>query len=186
MRLAMAISPSRDNNSTDPISRKYIRTGSSELLTSPSDRLPDCGVSVVSSVSRSTSSAASTTFTPISLREAITSSIFSEVSSPCGKAAFSSSCVTKPRSLPFLISALIAVFLVSRIGASLFCSCASTVAFFADLRAILFFPQKAFCLWFSCGCYVPVPRVWFCAISDPKSRSKFLSLLLPSSQRSPV
>src|SRR5450759_3138158 len=26
MRLAMAISPSRDNSSTDPISRKYIRT----------------------------------------------------------------------------------------------------------------------------------------------------------------
>jgi len=29
MRLAMAISPSRDNSSTEPISRKYMRTGSS-------------------------------------------------------------------------------------------------------------------------------------------------------------
>ena len=29
MRLAMAISPSRDNSSTEPISRRYIRTGSS-------------------------------------------------------------------------------------------------------------------------------------------------------------
>ncbi len=29
MRLAMAISPSRDSNSTEPISRKYMRTGSS-------------------------------------------------------------------------------------------------------------------------------------------------------------
>ena len=119
IRLAIAISPSRANSSTEPISRKYIRTGSSEPLTSPSDRLPDCGVS---SLSLSTSSAASTTVTPISLSETITSSICSEVSSPCGSAAFSSSWVTKPRSLPFLISALTAVFLVSRIGASLFCS----------------------------------------------------------------
>ena len=29
MRLAMAISPSRDNSSTEPISRRYMRTGSS-------------------------------------------------------------------------------------------------------------------------------------------------------------
>ena len=29
MRLAMAISPSRDSSSTEPISRKYMRTGSS-------------------------------------------------------------------------------------------------------------------------------------------------------------
>ena len=29
MRLAMAISPSRDSSSTEPISRRYIRTGSS-------------------------------------------------------------------------------------------------------------------------------------------------------------
>ena len=29
MRLAMAISPSRDRSSTEPISRRYMRTGSS-------------------------------------------------------------------------------------------------------------------------------------------------------------
>ena len=29
IRLAMAISPSRDSSSTEPISRRYMRTGSS-------------------------------------------------------------------------------------------------------------------------------------------------------------
>ena len=43
MRLAMAISPSRDNSSTEPISRRYMRTGSS--VRSPgSDFLVSAGV----------------------------------------------------------------------------------------------------------------------------------------------
>ena len=40
IRLAMAISPSRDNSSTDPISRRYMRTGSSVRPISSSSRLP--------------------------------------------------------------------------------------------------------------------------------------------------
>ena len=36
MRLAMAISPSRLSNSTAPISRKYMRTGSSMRLVAAS------------------------------------------------------------------------------------------------------------------------------------------------------
>ena len=43
MRLAMAISPSRDSSSTEPISRRYMRTGSS--VRSPgSDFLVSAGV----------------------------------------------------------------------------------------------------------------------------------------------
>src|SRR5712664_4432958 len=40
MRLAMAISPSRDNSSTEPISRRYMRTGSSVRPISSSSTLP--------------------------------------------------------------------------------------------------------------------------------------------------
>ncbi len=84
IRLAIAISPSRLSSSTEPISRKYIRTGSSDPPTSLSDRLPEARPSpaTASESSLSTSSVASTTFTPIWDREAITSSICSDVSSP--------------------------------------------------------------------------------------------------------
>src|SRR5579883_2888464 len=40
IRLAIAISPSRDNSSTEPISRRYMRTGSSVRPTSSSSTLP--------------------------------------------------------------------------------------------------------------------------------------------------
>ena len=40
IRLAMAISPSRDSSSTEPISRRYMRTGSSVRPISSSSRLP--------------------------------------------------------------------------------------------------------------------------------------------------
>ena len=40
MRFAMAISPSRDSSSTEPISRRYMRTGSSVRPTSSSSILP--------------------------------------------------------------------------------------------------------------------------------------------------
>ena len=137
IRFAIAISPSRDSNSTVPISRKYIRTGSSEPDTSESDRLPEVVPSSFdSSALASSLSAESTTFTPISLKADMTSSICSDDNSSWGRAAFNSSCVTKPRSLPFLIRVLIAEFFVSRIGASPFWSFASAV-FALDLRAII-------------------------------------------------
>src|SRR3989440_9216826 len=48
MRLAMAISPSRDRSSTEPISRRYMRTGSSVRADS-SDLLPLAGAGRFSS-----------------------------------------------------------------------------------------------------------------------------------------
>ena len=113
MRLAMAISPSRDNSSTEPISRRYMRTGSSvrsdgsffsvvasALVFDSTSSLP------VSSSSSSTSSVAfsspsspslssfSTTVMPISLIMAKTSSIWSEVTSSDGSTALIWSWVT--------------------------------------------------------------------------------------------
>ncbi len=113
MRLAMAISPSRDSSSTEPISRRYMRTGSSvrsdgsffsvvasALVFDSTSSLP------VSSSSSSTSSVAfsspsspslssfSTMVMPISLIMAKTSSIWSEVTSSDGSTALIWSWVT--------------------------------------------------------------------------------------------
>ena len=102
MRLAMAISPSRDSSSTEPISRRYMRTGSSVrsvgslvsdlagtfCWTSTSSPPSASGSSSGSSRSFSSSSVASsvsTTLTPISLNMARTSSICSELTSSEGK-----------------------------------------------------------------------------------------------------
>ena len=100
MRLAMAISPSRDSSSTEPISRRYMRTGSSVrsagslasdlagtfCWTSTSSPLSASGSSSASSRSPSSSlaSSVSTTLTPISLNMARTSSICSELTSSEG------------------------------------------------------------------------------------------------------
>ena len=115
MRLAMAISPSRDSSSTEPISRRYMRTGSSVRsdgsffsatasdlgLVSTTSR-PDSSSSSSScssaafSVSPSSLSASSfsTTLMPISLIMAKTSSIWSEVTSSDGSTALICSWVT--------------------------------------------------------------------------------------------
>ena len=101
MRLAMAISPSRESSSTAPISRRYMRTGSSVRSTvsfffsrtkvspAPSDLVEPGSCSA----SRSSSSASSfsTMLTPISESADITSSICSEDIWSCGSASFSSS-----------------------------------------------------------------------------------------------
>ena len=101
MRLAMAISPSRLSNSTAPISRRYMRTGSSVRSTvsfffsrtkvspapSGSSSPPVSG----SGCSSSSASSFSTMLTPISERADITSSICSEDIWSCGSASFSSS-----------------------------------------------------------------------------------------------
>ena len=88
MRLAMAISPSRESSSTEPISRRYIRTGSS--VRSAGSLASDlagtfCWTSTSSPLSLSGSSSVSTTLTPISLNIASTSSICSELTSSEGK-----------------------------------------------------------------------------------------------------
>ncbi|MNI23318.1 hypothetical protein D3C73_769030 [compost metagenome] len=113
MRLAIAISPSRDRSSTDPISRRYMRTGSSvrsvgsffltvatavppEVASSPPS-LSLSSLSELSSSSRlepSSASSSSTTLMPMSDSIAIVSSICSEVTSSEGRTEFSSSMVT--------------------------------------------------------------------------------------------
>ncbi len=102
MRLAIAISPSRESSSTEPISRRYMRTGSS--VRSVGSLVSDlagtfCWTSISSPLSLSASSSASsrcsspsslassvsTTLTPISLNIASTSSICSELTSSEGR-----------------------------------------------------------------------------------------------------
>ena len=77
MRLAMAISPSRDNSSTEPISRRYMRTGSSVRPISSSSRLPRASASPssVSEAAGSSASSFSTTLMPSSESIVIVSSI---------------------------------------------------------------------------------------------------------------
>ena len=107
MRLAMAISPSRDSSSTVPISRRYMRTGSSVrsagslasdfaggfgvTSTSSPDSLSSSSGSSRASSSSSLASSVSTTLMPISLSIASTSSICSEVTSSEGITALSCS-----------------------------------------------------------------------------------------------
>ena len=113
MRLAMAISPSRDKSSTEPISRRYMRTGSSVrsagseafLVSTGAGR--GCSTSSPPSLSSSSpppwlspgsafssTSSDSTTLMPISESCPNTSSIWSEVNSSDGRTWFSSSMVT--------------------------------------------------------------------------------------------
>ena len=101
IRLAMAISPSRLSNSTAPISRRYMRTGSSVRSaaaffgTAAEDffslSLPSIDSTSSPPSSSATSSSFSTIRTPISEMADMTSSICSFWS--WGKASFSSSIV---------------------------------------------------------------------------------------------
>ena len=91
MRLAMAISPSRDSSSTEPISRRYMRTGSSVrspgsdflvsvtafCVTSTSSVSGSSSASSSFSSSSSSASSFSETLMPMSDSIAITSSICS-------------------------------------------------------------------------------------------------------------
>ena len=102
MRLAMAISPSRERSSTEPISRRYMRTGSSvrprlasstlppDSSSSPSSDLP----AALAPSAPSSPSSLSTTLMPMSLSIAMVSSIISEETCSEGRAALSSSTVT--------------------------------------------------------------------------------------------
>ena len=109
MRLAMAISPSRDSSSTEPISRRYMRTGSSVRSAGSAcsalrrrrreARLDQVAALLLvlrglgSALGRRSPSAssASTTLMPISVSIARMSSICSEVTSSDGSTSFSSS-----------------------------------------------------------------------------------------------
>ena len=106
MRLAIAISPSRESSSTEPISRRYMRTGSSvrsvgsfasdlagvfgvTSTSSPDSLSSSSGSSRASASSSLSASSVSTTLIPISLIIANTSSICSEVTSSDGMTALS-------------------------------------------------------------------------------------------------
>ena len=97
MRLAISISPSRLRSSTLPISRRYMRTGSSVRPSSSSSPVASAATTAVLAGSAgvaagaSSCSSASTTLTPASDSIAIVSSICSEDTSSGGRAAFSSS-----------------------------------------------------------------------------------------------
>ncbi len=96
---AMAISPSRDNNSTEPISRRYMRTGSSVLskvslpVAAKVTSLASLATTVTSVGPSSSTSSASIIFIPISESIDITSSICSEATWSGGITSLSSSYV---------------------------------------------------------------------------------------------
>ena len=110
MRLAMAISPSRDSSSTEPISRRYMRTGIVGAVGrlflgwwSAATAVPVCSASSLASPRRLSgvvglglfaASSSSTTLMPMSESIAMVSSICSEVTSSDGSTEFSSSMVT--------------------------------------------------------------------------------------------
>ena len=112
MRLAMAISPSRERSSTLPISRRYMRTGSSVRPSSSSSMLPprtspspsnsasaagsgsgsgSAAVAAASGAAASSVSSLSITLMPISLSIAMVSSICSEETWSWGRTELSSS-----------------------------------------------------------------------------------------------
>jgi hypothetical protein len=103
MRLAMAISPSRLSNSTEPISRRYMRTGSSVrsepalVLDVVETAVPVAGAiswpwsSSSFSTSVSSTSSSSTTLMPMSENMDMKSSICSDETSSDGITALSSS-----------------------------------------------------------------------------------------------
>ena len=148
MRLAIAISPSRDRSSTEPISRRYMRTGSSvrsagselriatavERLASTTSPPSASSSSALSAVSFSASSwsSLSTTLMPISLSIAFMSSIWSEEISSDGSTAFNSSCVTQPRFLATFSIRLTAASLRSRRGLSAVSAAAVSPSAFAS------------------------------------------------------
>ena len=96
IRLAMAISPSRDSSSTLPISRRYMRTGSSVRPRSSSSTVAGvvaagAASGCASSLLLSSDSSLSMTLMPISESIVIVSSICSEFTSSDGSALLSSS-----------------------------------------------------------------------------------------------
>ena len=94
MRLAMAISPSRESSSTLPISRRYMRTGSSVRPRSSSSTVAVVVAGAAagcSSLVLSSDSSLSMTLMPISESIVIVSSICSEFTSSEGNALLSSS-----------------------------------------------------------------------------------------------
>ncbi len=101
MRLAMAISPSRDRSSTVPISRKYMRTGSSVRSVGSFAVVSALAIGVGATTalpsgasappSASSASSVSMTLMPMSESMDMVSSICSEDTSSLGSTSLSSS-----------------------------------------------------------------------------------------------
>ena len=96
IRLAIAISPSRDSNSTLPISRRYMRTGSSVRSSfslseddTATSRDPEASTTAVEPLSSSSPSSSSMMLMPISDSIDITSSICSELTCSGGRTVLS-------------------------------------------------------------------------------------------------
>ena len=161
MRLAMAISPSRERSSTEPISRRYMRTGSSVRSAGSELRVATAVVRAVSatsapsassssppsvvSFSASSASSVSTTLMPISLSIEFMSSIWSEEISSDGSTAFSSSWVTQPRFLAILIIRLTAASVRSSNGLSVVSTTAASPSAFCSsfFAIVLLRPSRA-------------------------------------------
>ncbi len=99
MRLAMAISPSRDSSSTaahlaQVHAHRVVRAVIGRRLVAGDDRLVVLADGDFAAFRVSASSSASTTLTPISLSMARVSSMASDVTSSDGRTLFSSSIVT--------------------------------------------------------------------------------------------
>ena len=156
MRLAMAISPSRESSSTEPMSRRYMRTGSSvrsvgsarvcvtagTLGVVATARLVVGSSSSASSASwagASSGSSLSTTVMPMSDSIDMVSSIWSGETSSEGSTALSASSVTKPRALAVLMNFLTAASERSRRGLS-FSGASAWAAVWSSAFAVIAIP----------------------------------------------
>ena len=158
MRLAMAISPSRESSSTEPISRRYMRTGSSVrsvgsarvcdtagtlAVETTTARLCCSSSSPASSPSwgaaASSGSSLSTTVMPMSDSIDMVSSIWSEDTSSEGSTALSASRVTNPRALAVLMNFLTAASDRSRRGLS-FSGASDAGAVWSSVFAVIAIP----------------------------------------------
>ena len=156
MRLAMAISPSRESSSTEPMSRRYMRTGSSVrsvgsarvcvtagTLGAGATARPVVGSSSSASsaswAGASSGSSLSTTVMPMSDSIDMVSSIWSGETSSEGSTALSASSVTKPRALAVLMNFLTAASDKSRRGLS-FSGASDWVAVCSSAFAVIAIP----------------------------------------------
>ena len=157
MRLAMAISPSRDSSSTEPMSRRYMRTGSSVRSVGSARACVTAGTlavdtttarlvgssssasSLSAGAAASSGSSLSTTVIPMSDSIDMVSSIWSGDTSSEGSTALSASRVTNPRALAFLMNFLTAASDRSRRGLS-FSGASDGVADWSSVFAVIAIP----------------------------------------------
>ncbi len=154
MRLAMAISPSRESSSTEPMSRRYMRTGSSVRSVGSARACVTAGTLAAATTTArlgsssspasspswgaaaSSGSSLSTTVMPMSDSMDMVSSIWSGDTSSEGSTALSASSVTKPRALAVLMNFFTAASDRSRSGLS-FSGASDGVAAWSSVFAVI-------------------------------------------------